>query len=136
MTDFEWAMITLGGLSLLVTLGTILVAVTRAGSRMDKKISGLKHDVSSAFETELRAAGVQQDEVFREVASGLRKFIEKVESEMHQIEIWGRDNYVQKLDFQKTTDRLFLQLDALANSIKDDFRELYRQLERNNSQKH
>lgn len=133
MTDYEWVMISLGGLGLLITVGTILVSVTRATTKVtsatDKKMLRLEQQITRALQSEIQDSNISQDEVFREVASGLRKFIEKVESEMHQIEMWGRDNYVQKPDFKNTTDRLFDQLDSLAGSIKDDFRELYRRLE-------
>ena len=129
MNGYEWTMMAFGGFGLVITLGTIVVSVTRGvakiGQQADQKYVELEIKITQKIEQ----SRVVQDDIFREVATGLRKFIEKVEAEMHQIEMWGRDHYVQKEDFGRAVDKLEDSIKELALGIKDDFRELYRNLQ-------
>jgi hypothetical protein len=63
------------------------------------------------------------------MGAALRRFIEGVEKEMHAIELWGRDHYVQKPDFDKAIDTIRGDLKGMASEIKDDFRELYAKID-------
>jgi|ERR1043166_2136697 hypothetical protein len=72
-----------------------------------------------------------QDSAVGEMGLALRRFIESVEKEMHKIEIWGRDNYVQKpeLDSMKSDIKLLgasieRWMSDMKADLKDDIREL------------
>jgi len=72
-----------------------------------------------------------QDSAFGEVALSLRRAVENAEKTMHQIEIWGRDNYVQKPEFESLrADIKGLRGDihGLISEIKQDFKESVREL--------
>lgn len=73
-----------------------------------------------------------QDRNFGEVGLSLRRFIETVEKDMHEAELWGRDHYVQKADFEKAIDKLSAEIKAgnaeLKADLKDDLNELKAQI--------
>lgn len=73
---------------------------------------------------EFEAAQKSQDLNVGEMGAALRRFIETVEKEMHAIEIWGRDNYVQKGEFERATDSIRSDIKALGADIKSDIKEL------------
>lgn len=63
-----------------------------------------------------------QDSRFAEVGMSIRQYVANVEKEMHQIEIWGRDNFVLKSDFIDTAKRLEAAIDRMSSDIKTDLR--------------
>lgn len=65
-----------------------------------------------------------QDNRFGEVAIAIREYVAKVEKEMHQIEIWGRDNYVLKSDFLLAAQRIEMAIKEMRGEIKDDIKSL------------
>jgi hypothetical protein len=65
-----------------------------------------------------------QDRNFGEVGLSLRRFIETVEKDMHEAELWGRDHYVQKVDFEKAIDKLSDEIKAGNADLKADLKEL------------
>lgn len=73
-------------------------------------------EMTERFSREQRA----QDHNFGEVGAAMRQKIADVESEMHRIEIWGRDNYVQKGELSA----LRQDLKDWAADIKKDIRDL------------
>ena len=142
MTDYQWVMpaIAVGGF--LITGGSILVAITRA-------VTAIKHDTSEKIaaevlaRTEALAAATDkrnsemelirrdfqesqksQDNNVGEMGAALRRFIENVEKEMHAIEIWNRDNFVQKGEFERATDSIKADIKAMASEIKADIKDL------------
>lgn len=120
MTVYEVAMLAVAVIGVLLTVGTILVTGTRAVARIeistDAKLTLLRVELDRRFQT--------QDEVYREVAQGLRKFIELIEAEMHQIELWGRDHYVLKDDHTAALAEVRSDIRTLAKDIKIDFKEI------------
>lgn len=54
----------------------------------------------------------------------MRAHIAQVEDRIREVEIWGRDNYVQKSEFEKATDRLTDAIKSMAADIKADIRGL------------
>jgi hypothetical protein len=86
------------------------IAEIRAG--IDAKIL----DMTERFSREQSA----QDHNFGEVGAAVRQKIADVEAEMHKIEIWSRDNYVQKGEFTA----LRQDIKTWAADIKQDFRDL------------
>jgi hypothetical protein len=65
-----------------------------------------------------------QDNHVGEMGAALRRFIESVEKEMHSIEIWNRDNFVQKGEFERATDSIKADIKAMASDIKADIKDL------------
>lgn len=149
MTNFEWAMIILTGVGVLLTAGGILVAVTRgvekirldtseriaaeAAAREDaiaeeSKARGddftkLRQDLADDFKT--------HDHYVGETISALRRFIESVEGHLREVELWNRDHFVQKPDFNAAIDRISsdmrdgfagikIDLAATRKELKDD----------------
>lgn len=120
MTAFQWAMLVIAFFGAFGTAGTALVAITRAVTRietnMEARLAAMRLEIDKRF--------VSQDEIYREVAQGLRKFIELVEVEMHKIELWGRDNYVRKEEHATALAEVRADIRGLAKSIKEDFKDL------------
>lgn len=69
-----------------------------------------------------------QDRQFGEVGLSLRRFIETVEKDMHEAELWGRDHYVQKADFEKAVDKLSSEIKAGNADLKADLKEMKAEL--------
>lgn len=69
-----------------------------------------------------------QDRQFGEVGLSLRRFIETVEKDMHEAELWGRDHYVQKADFEKAVDKLSAEIKAGNADLKAEFKEMKKEL--------
>lgn len=120
VTAFQWAMLVIAFLGAIGTAGTALVAITRAVTRIETNTE--TRLVAMRLEIDKRFLG--QDDVYREVAQGLRKFIELVEAEMHRIELWGRDNYVRKEEHASALAEVRADIRILSQSIKLDFKDL------------
>lgn len=147
MTTFEWAMVSLTAAGFLLTaagvLGGCIWAVAKIKSDIDEKITVERLRIDTIFEAERendarsmkdfasQFANEQkaQDHNAGEMGAALRQYIANIEKEMHQIEIWGRDNFVLKDDFVKATDRLENAIGSLAASIKSDFRDLNKKID-------
>jgi hypothetical protein len=131
MTAFEWVMVSLGAAGFVITWTSGVIGITSAveniKSDTSKKITA-SHDLLSSSLTALRddfhRDQKAQDHNYGEVASAMRQYTANVEKEMHEIEIWGRDNFVLKDDFVKATDKLSDIIKDMANDIKSDFRDL------------
>lgn len=142
MTWFQWTMVALTAVGLFVTWIGIAVAVTRGVESIKRDLAKqiadevLSRNQALAEEAagrnrqieeirrEFAAAQKTQDLNVGEMGAALRRFIESVEKEMHAIEIWGRDNYVQKGEFEKATDSIRADIKALGADIKSDIRDL------------
>lgn len=131
VTGFQWATLILGVVAFLITWtglaigwGRLIEAVkadtTEKVSVASKALTIKLDALRTEFFTEQRS----QDHNFGEVGAAMREYISKVEKEMHEIEIWGRDNFVLKDDFVKATDRLEDAIKGMAADIKTDFRNL------------
>jgi hypothetical protein len=79
------------------------------------KIEAIKAD----FETDQRT----QDDRFGEVGAAMRQYIADVEKKLREVEIYGRDNYVQKSEFEKATGRLESAIKEFGADIKEDLRD-------------
>lgn len=143
MTAFQWAVVGISVVSIFLTGGGILVAITRAvenikadvSTKIAQEVLNRQAEIKKAVEEwavalnalrrEFEVSQKSQDQIFGEMGAALRRFIETVEKEMHSIELWGRDHYVQKPDFDKAIDTIRSDLKGMATEIKGDFRELY-----------
>jgi len=131
VTGFQWATLILGILGFLLTWTLVIVGATRAVENIKQDTTEKVAAASKALTAKLDALRTDfsveqraQDHNFGEVGAAMREYISKVEREMHEIEIWGRDNFVLKDDFVKATDRLEDAIKGMAADIKTDFRNL------------
>jgi hypothetical protein len=127
MTSFEIAMVSITAAGFLLTAaGTVAACVWGVAQIKQYTVEQI------AAEQALRAREIAkvaetfakdqktQDHNYGEMGAALRRFIEAVEKEMHEIEIWGRDNYALKEDVKYIRD----DIKAMASSIKQDFKDL------------
>ena len=132
MTTFEWAMVTIAACGFLLTtagvLGSCIWTVAKIKQQTDKHILLERVERAEAINhamTRFDAAQQSQDHNFGEVGLSLRRFIETVEKEMHEIEMWGRDHYALKDDVKDIRS----DIKVLRDEIKSDFRELSNKIE-------
>lgn len=141
MTGYQWAVLILGVLGFAVTWTGAVIGATKAievikrdtSQKIAEEVLARTQALAKAVEDrnkemdELRrewADGQKaQDQHFGEMGAALRRFIETVEKEMHDIELWGRDHYVQKTDFEKSMDSIKVAIKDMGADIKADVRE-------------
>lgn len=116
---------TLGIVSLTRMVGKIEKATTEKIDNETKEITDKLEKLQAQFDQDQRT----QDHNFGEVGASLRQFISNVEKEMHQIEIWGRDNYVLKSEFLSATDSIRADIKSLGADIKADLRILTQKID-------
>ena len=128
----SWIPIGLGALGFLITwsgmwfgaglfLGKLREEFKEHVETERDKIVGLVRALEDKFEDEQRA----QDDRFGEVGAAMRQYTADVEKKQREIEIWGRDNYVKKSEFETMRQ----DIKDLARSIKDDFREVFAKID-------
>ncbi len=115
------------GLNVLIQVCGAVWAVANIKADLAKQIAAEREETMAGF-ADLKAEFLKdqkaQDHNFGEVGAAMRQYIANVEKEMHEIEIWGRDNFVLKDDFVKATDRLEAAIVNVASDIKTDIRGL------------
>lgn len=85
-------------------------------SETDEKFA----DLSARFDDQQRT----QDHNFGEVGAAMRQYIADVEKQVRELEIWGRDNFVQKGDLKPLLDQLRSDFKEAVGEIKEDIRQL------------
>jgi len=138
-TAFQWAALILGILGFGITWTGGVIGITRTVEKIKQDTSdkvSAASEVHAAQLSDLRAEFMReqkvQDHNFGEVGAAMRQYIANVEKEMHQIEVWGRDNFVLKDAFDKATDRIEGAIRDMAASIKSDFKDLNAKIEKKN----
>lgn len=131
MSNYQWVTIALGALGFLITWTGMWFGAGRfveqmraefkkhIGDEREKIIAELKK-LEEEFEDSQRA----QDHNFGEVGAAMRQKIADVEKQLNDVQIWGLNNYVQKSEFEKATDRLADAIKSMGADIKADIREL------------
>lgn len=149
MTEGEWVAIGIAGIGFLIQGATVLVMRTRDLEQIKQSIDKMVAAERLA-RTEALNSAVQdrddeleklvkewninqraQDSAVGEMGLSLRRFIESVEKEMHKIEIWGRDNYVQKPELDSVRNDIKLlgaNIKEMFMEMKSDFKEDIREL--------
>lgn len=138
----EW--LAIGGFVVMIGGNIVLITRTLEGQKQafDKKLSdeiiartrALAEAVESRNEEmekmrrDWAESQTSQDRQFGEVGLSLRRFIETVEKDMHEAELWGRDHYVQKADFEKAVDKLSAEIKAGNADLKAEFKEMKKEL--------
>lgn len=82
------------------------------------------HSRISQLRSEILAEQKSQDRMFGESLAAVRGYAGSIEKEMHEIEIWGRDNYALKSDVTKATDEIRADIKAGFIDMKTDMRRL------------
>lgn len=124
------------GLNVLIQVCGAVWAVANIKSDLAKQIAAEREETMAGF-ADLKAEFLKdqkaQDHNFGEVGAAMRQYIANVEKEMHEIEIWGRDNFVLKDDFVKATNRLEAAIINMASDIKTDLRGLTAKIDARNN---
>ncbi|QOZ25265.1 hypothetical protein [Bradyrhizobium sp. CCBAU 51753] len=152
MTDFQMAMLALTGGGFLLTCATVIVSVTRAVSKIEKDTSSKIADeviartnaiAESRRQTEKALADAvtsrntdmtnirddmdamfrASDDRVREIANALRGFTETVEKDVHRVEKFGLQYYVQKPEFERAIGQIGSDLKAGFAELKTEIRE-------------
>ena len=144
MTIQEWIglggfVLTSGGAAVGITRWLILREVTeKVAKEREARINDLLEAVKSRnaemekMRKDWAESQTSQDRQFGEVGLSLRRFIETVEKDMHEAELWGRDHYVQKADFEKAVDKLSTEIKAGNADLKADLKEMKAELSHRN----
>lgn len=127
MTTFEWAMVSIALGGFLVTTGSVLASCIWAVAQIQRATSDQivleraeRAEAIAKAMDHFDAAQLTQDHNFGEVGLSLRRFIETVEKDMHNIEIWARDNYALKDDVRD----IRADIKDMRDEIKTDLRSL------------
>src|ERR1044072_9286447 len=138
MTVYQWFPILSGALGFFITWTCLWFGAGRLDEQVKaefkKEIESEREKIVSKLdELEQRFFDEQkaQDHNFGEVGAAMRQYIADVEKKLREVEIWGRDNFVQKSEFEKATDRLEGAIKSLGAEIKADLKEMRADLSRN-----
>lgn len=122
--DYQLAALILGGLGFGSTWTIGVIGLTRAVENIktdtSKKIETARNEheeALAALRYEVLELQKERDRNFGDIGAALRQKIADVEREMHQIEIWGRDNYAVKNDITL----IISELRAIRSENKADF---------------
>ena len=142
ITFFQWVTLGLGVAGFLLTWTAMIISMTRAvGAIKDSTDEKITEETSKITErisklaTQFDEDQRTQDHNFGETALSIRQYVANVEKEMHQIEIWGRDNFVLKSDFLALMKRVEDSLSRLSSEIKTDFTRVHERLDDINANK-
>lgn len=143
MTFYQW--VTVGAI-VAGFLGTWLLGAFTLGRAVEQMKASFKESLDTerdkivekmeALEEKFLSDQRTQDHNFGEVGAAMRQYIADVEKKVREVEIWGRDNYVQKNEFEKATDRLESAIKGMVSDIKDDFKERIDDLRKTFEPKH
>lgn len=124
--DKTWILIILGALGFFLTWG---LNTFQAGRSVENMRSALKEELDEKLDEELgKLQGSFADHIktqehrFGEVGAALREKISQVENHLREVEIWGRDHYVQKEDMKAMVDQMREDFKEAVGEIKADFR--------------
>lgn len=122
-STYQWVTLGLGALGFLITWTGMWFGAGRFVEQMraefKKHVGDERDKIIEKFEESQRT----QDHNFGEVGAAMRQYIADVEKKVREIEIYGRDNYVQKSEFEKATDRLTDAIKSMGADIKEDLRD-------------
>lgn len=133
MTGYQLATIALGAAGFIITWG---LGLFKAGRMVEQMQASVKEKVDAEklarmqaiddLREEFAQSQKSQDHNVGEMGAALRRHIEAVHEKLREVEIWGRDNYIQKPEMEN----LRQDIKELARSIKDDFKDLHEKMDR------
>lgn len=119
------------GMNVLIQVCGAVWAVANIKSDLAKQIAAEREETMNGF-AELKAEFLKeqkaQDHNFGEVGAAMRQYIANVEKMVREVEIFGRDHYVQKEDFKDAVAQIGLQIREGNAEIKADLKELQKQI--------
>lgn len=142
MTTFQYWMIALTCVGILISAGGIIAAcvwaVATIKNDVTEKIAEERLRTDTVMEAERENASRTMQEMMNkfaaeqkaqdhntgEMGSALRQHIANVEKKMHEVEIWGRDNYALKNDVAESIKGLRDDVRDMRSDLKDDFKQL------------
>ena len=143
MTIYQWVTI---GTIVAGFLGTWLIRAFMLGRAIEQMKASFENSIDAesekiigkikALEEKFIADQRTQDHNFGEVGAAMRQYTSDVEKKVREVEIWGRDNYVQKGEFEKATDRLEAAIKEWGADIKEDLRDRLDDLRKSFEAKH
>ncbi len=143
MTTYQWVTVGLGSLGFLITWTGMWFGAGRfveqmraefkkhVGDEREKIVAEIK-TLEAKFQDEQKS----QDHNFGEVGAAMRQYIADVEKKLREVELWGRDNFVHKSEFEKATDRLADAIKSMGADIKEDLRDRLDDLRKSFDAKH
>lgn len=135
MTSYQWVTLGLGALGF---IGTWILGAFKLGRAVEQMRAGVREEIEEerekiiakidAMETRFETDQKAQDHNFGEVGAAMRQYIADVEKKVREVEIFGRDHYVQKEDFKDAIDKIGIQIREGNAEIKADLKELQKQI--------
>lgn len=133
MTGYQWATLALGAAGFMITWAGLWFG---AGRFVEKIKAAVKKDIETErdkivdrieeLERQFQDEQRSQDHNVGEMGAALRRHIETVHEKLREVEIWGRDNYVQKPELESVRQ----DIKELGRSIKEDFKDLHERIDR------
>jgi len=130
MTLYQWVTLGLGAFGF---LSTWILGAFKIGRAVEQMRAGVREEIKQerdsivekidALERRFDADQKSQDHNFGEVGAAMRQYIADVEKKVREVEIYGRDHYVQKSEFEKATDSIRADIREMAADIKTDLRD-------------
>lgn len=131
MSVEKWLPLALGALGFLMTWTGIWFgfgrAVEQLKAALKKEIEQERDKILNKIdelEEKFRDDQQSQDHRFGEVGAAMRQYIADVEKKVREVEIWGRDHFVQKEDLKSMLDQLRSDFKEAVGEIKEDIRQL------------
>lgn len=131
MTLYQWVALGLGAAGFLATwlFGAFKLgrAVEQMQGAIKDKIDAEKLARMEAFERlreEFAESQRTQGHNFGEVGAAMRQYTADVEKQVRELEIWSRDHFVQKSEFERATETIRQDIKEMTRSIKEDFKDL------------
>lgn len=127
----EWMPLGLGVLGFITTW---VLGAFKLGRAVEQMRAGVREEIEEerekiiakieTIEARFDAEQLRQDHNFGEVGAAMRQYIADVEKKMREVEIYGRDHYVMKSDFEKAIDRIGETFRLAIAELKDDIRHI------------
>jgi len=136
VTFYQWLTLAMGTLGFLLTWTATVISVTRAVTKIrddtTKKIIEETEKLTSRLELIVQKFDVDQrmqdERLMRECVS-MRDMMSDFEKELHQVELFGRDNYVQKEEFAAQIQEVKNTFVRMSEEIKKDLKDLATQIQ-------
>ncbi len=124
MTAYQWVTI---GLIVFGNVVTLVFGSFKLGRAVEQMKDALKDHFNAELEqlrSEFSASQKSQDHNFGEVGAAMRQYTADVEKQVRELEIWGRDHFVQKEDFRAAMAQFREDLKDAVTEINKNMREI------------
>lgn len=144
MQQVDGALVT-AVVSVAVTILTLSITgiwkLTRSEAALQKSILTSKHEVTQQINTEVTSirqginsevANIRQEvrEEHDEFMHSIGESLSAIRQKATDVEIWNRDNFVRRTDFQNVVDGLTRSMEGLRVSVEGSLKEMNAKLDR------